>query len=69
MASKVTWKGVLHGLPTNGVMYCMVVGPDLVWLHAFGPGDEPDASTSQAVVAIETLAVLASKSQERTRER
>ena len=69
MASKVTWKGALHGVPTNGVMYCMVVGPDLVWLHAFGPGNEPDASTSQAIVAIETLAVSADKSLEQARDR
>jgi hypothetical protein len=61
MASKVTWKGALRGMPVNGVMYCMVVGPDLVWIHAFGPGNKPDASTSQAIAAIETLTVSADK--------
>ena len=69
MASKITWKGKLRGVQTNGAMYCMVVGSDLVWLHAFGPGGEPDPDTSQAIIAIETLAVSANKSLERTRAR
>lgn len=57
LASKVTWTGKMNGLPMNGAMYCVIVGNELVTLHAFGPGESPDPSTSQAISAIQNLKV------------
>ena len=61
VATKITWAGHLGDLPTNGAMYCVLAGPDLIWLHAFGPGNKPDEHTIQAIAAIETLSMAPSE--------
>ena len=54
-AVRAGWKGSLQNLPTNGVMYCAIVGTRLLYFHAFGPGDVPDDELKQAIRAIEAL--------------
>ena len=52
---RARWKGTLHSLRTNGVMYCAIVGTRLLYFHAFGPGDAPDDELKEAIRAVEAL--------------
>lgn len=55
--SRASWTGKLNGAPTNGVMYCLILGTDIVLIHAFGGGTQPSDSLKQVYQAVEQLRV------------
>lgn len=55
VGARSAWKGELRGVPVNGVMYAIVIGNRVIFLHAFGTGDTPDAQLLFAIQAIEAL--------------
>lgn len=61
VAAKATWRGNSNGAAMNGTMYCVLVGKDVVWLHAFGPGNEPSVNVALAIRAIEALRIQPAK--------
>ena len=56
-ASKIAWTGRVGDLPTNGIMYCVIVGSEIVSLHTQDAGTVITASMAQAVHAIESLTI------------
>lgn len=67
---RASWTGGLDGTPTNGVMYCLILGSNVVLIHAFGEGTQPSDLLKQAFRAVERLNVKApNKSLERSRDR
>jgi hypothetical protein len=57
VSARSSWKGNLHGIPVNGVMFCFVRGSTVLFFHAFGSGDNPDDDMILAVKAIEDLRI------------
>lgn len=55
VGSQSSWTGFLQGAPTNGKMYCLIVGTQVVIIHAFGGGDHPSKDLTAAMHAIESL--------------
>ena len=55
VGARSAWKGNLNEVPVNGVMYAIVIGRRVIFLHAFGTGDTPDAQLLLAIQAIEAL--------------
>ncbi|MEK6245479.1 MAG: hypothetical protein AABM33_13375 [Pseudomonadota bacterium] len=54
---RASWKGVLQGVSTNGVMYCIILGSRALFFHASGPGDTPDDELKLAIRSVEALRV------------
>lgn len=54
-AAKVSWNGDLQGMPTNGVMYCVIVGQNVISFHTQDSGSEPTAAMRLAMKSIESM--------------
>jgi hypothetical protein len=52
-AARVSWTGEAGGMPTNGVMYCVIVGTTIVSFHTQDTGSEVTAAMQIAMKAIE----------------
>jgi len=61
VAAKATWQGNSNGAAMNGTMYCVLSGKDVIWLHAFGPGNEASVNVALAIRAIEALRIEPAK--------
>jgi hypothetical protein len=53
VGARASWTGTLKGAPTNGVMYCAIIGTDAWFIHVFGPGDRPDSELQLVIAAVE----------------
>lgn len=53
VGARANWSGTLEGLPTNGVMYCTIIGTDAWFIHVFGSGDRPGSALQSAITAVE----------------
>ena len=53
VGARGSWTGTAQGFPTNGVMYCAIIGPDAWIIHVFGPGDRPDSELQLVIAAVE----------------
>lgn len=58
-AARAAWRGSLNGQDGNGVMYCLVVGTQVVSLHTQDAGSAPTQAMEDAMKAIEGLRVNA----------
>lgn len=54
-AARVSWTGKMNGMPTNGVMFCVIVGTYMVNLHTQGSGSTPTPSMQAAMKSIEAI--------------
>jgi hypothetical protein len=50
---RASWTGTVQGFPTNGVMYCAIIGTDAWFIHVFGPGGRPDSELQLVIAAVE----------------
>jgi hypothetical protein len=53
VGASASWTGAVQGFPTNGVMYCAIIGSDAWFIHVFGPGDRPDSELQLVIGAVE----------------
>ena len=53
VGARASWTGTAQGFPTNGVMYCAIIGTDAWFIHVFGPGDRPDSELQLVIAAVE----------------
>lgn len=60
-ASEVSWTGRMNGHMSNGRLYCLATGSDILFLHVMGPGAVPDADMKTAIQAIKALRRRANK--------
>ena len=51
-AIEASWTGKLGELETNGTLFCVPSGPDMVLFHATGSGSSPSSDTRDAIRAI-----------------
>lgn len=54
-AARLTWKGVAHGHPMFGTMYCVVVGTRVISFHTQDFEGAPIANTAEAIRAFEAV--------------
>lgn len=52
---EATWSGKLNGLETNGVIFCVATGAEIIFLHVFGDGAAPNLDMAIAIKAVEGL--------------
>lgn len=53
VGARASWTGTIQGFPTNGVMYCAIIGTDAWFIHVFGPGDRPDSELQWVIATVE----------------
>ena len=61
-AARISWTGTMGDRPTNGVMYCVIVGSYMVNLHTQGSGSAPSESMKSAMKSIEAITAVLSAS-------
>lgn len=61
-AARISWTGIMDNRPTNGVMYCVIVGSYMVNLHTQGSGSTPSASMKMAMQSIDAIRAVLSAS-------
>lgn len=60
-SARVEWTGIARGRPMSGVMYCTIVGTNVVTLHMQGFEDSPREDRDAALRAIESVKFVAGK--------
>ena len=53
VGARATWVGDLQGVPTNGVMYCVIIGTNVWFIHVFGYGEQPERALQSVIAAVE----------------
>ncbi len=53
IGARATWTGAMQGIPTNGVMYCVITGANAWFVHIFGQGDRPDSQLESVAASLE----------------
>jgi hypothetical protein len=53
IGARATWTGALQGVPTNGVMYCVIIGANAWFVHIFGQGDHLDSQLESVAASLE----------------
>jgi hypothetical protein len=56
-AAKISWQGNAQGIATNGIMYCVIVGGNVVLLHTQDAGNKATGNMREAIGAFEKFKI------------